>query len=297
MACVPGIYERIFKMISKSLEKQGKLQQILEDEEKYKNATMEKKKEVFKDIHDMLGGNIRLLISGAASLDKSIEEKYRMLGLNLVQGYGLTETSPVVGIGTKKYHKVGSIGKAVPSVSVKIVNPNKDGMGELAVKGNSIMLGYFENEEATKEVMQDGWFLTGDLAKIDEEGYIFICGRKKNVIVLKNGKNIFPEEMEALINKIEGVQESFIYGKQLSDDKENIKINAKIVIDKEVIKETYKIESDTDIYNMISSKIKEINQIMPKYKAIRGFTITEEPLIKTTTNKIKRQANLDLINR
>ena len=245
----------------------------------------------------MLGGNIRLLISGAASLDKSIEEKYRMLGLNLVQGYGLTETSPVVGIGTKKYHKVGSIGKAVPSVSVKIVNPNKDGMGELAVKGNSIMLGYFENEEATKEVMQDGWFLTGDLAKIDEEGYIFICGRKKNVIVLKNGKNIFPEEMEALINKIEGVQESFIYGKQLSDDKENIKINAKIVIDKEVIKETYKIESDTDIYNMISSKIKEINQIMPKYKAIRGFTITEEPLIKTTTNKIKRQANLDLINR
>ena len=170
-------------------------------------------------------------------------------------------------------------------------------MGELAVKGNSIMLGYFENEEATKEVMQDGWFLTGDLAKIDEEGYIFICGRKKNVIVLKNGMNIFPEEMEALINKIEGVQESFIYGKQLSDDKENIKINAKIVIDKEVIKETYKIESDTDIYNMISSKIKEINQIMPKYKAIRGFTITEEPLIKTTTNKIKRQANLDLINR
>ncbi len=297
MACVPGIYERIFKMISKSLEKQGKLQQILENEEKYKNATMEKKKEVFKDIHDMLGGNIKLFISGAASLDKSIEEKYRMLGLNLVQGYGLTETSPVVGVGTKKYHKVGSIGKAVPSVSVKIVNPNKDGMGELAVKGNSIMLGYFENEEATKEVMQDGWFLTGDLAKIDEEGYIFICGRKKNVIVLKNGKNIFPEEMEALINKIEGVQESFIYGKQLSDDKENIKINAKIVIDKEVIKETYKIESDTDIYNMISSKIKEINQIMPKYKAIRGFTITEEPLIKTTTNKIKRQANLDLINR
>ena len=159
------------------------------------------------------------------------------------------------------------------------------------------MLGYYKNEKATKEVMQDGWFLTGDLAKIDDEGYIFICGRKKSVIVLKNGKNIFPEEMESLINKIEGIKESFIYGKQLSDDKEDIKINVQIVFDRDIVKETYKVSTDEEIYKVLADKIKEVNKAMPPYKAIRGISITEKELIKTTTNKIKRQENLNEINK
>lgn len=297
MACVPGIYERIFNIIRKKIEKQGKLQEILENEEKYKNASMNDKKEVFKEIHDMLGSNVKLFISGAASLDSKIEEKYRLLGINLVQGYGLTETSPVVAIGTNKYYKTGSIGKSVPSVDAKIVDANDDGIGELVVKGPSIMLGYYGNEEESKEVLKDGWFYTGDLAKIDEDGYIYICGRKKSVIVLKNGKNIFPEEMENLVNKIEGVNESFVFGKQLSEDKENIKINVKIVFDRERVKDVYKVETDEEIYQAILSKVKEINQTMPKYKAIRGMILTEVPLIKTTTNKIKRQANLDIIEK
>lgn len=297
MACVPGIYERIFMMIRKKIEKQGKLQEILDNEEKYRNASMEKKKEVFKDIHNMLGGKIKLFISGAASLDYNIEEKYRLLGINLVQGYGLTETSPVVGIGNNKYYKTGSIGKAVPSVEVKVVDKNSEGIGELIVKGTTVMLGYYQNEQATNEAIRDGWFYTGDLAKIDDEGYIFICGRKKSVIVLKNGKNIFPEEMENLVNKIEGVKESFIFGKQQSEDKENIKINVKIVFDRKIVKEVYKVENDDDIYKVLLDKIKELNQTMPHYKAIRGLILTEEPLIKTTTNKIKRQANLDAIEK
>ena len=297
MACVPGIYERIFMMIRKKIEKQGNLKEILENEEKYRNAPLEKKKEVFKDIHDMLGGKIKLFISGAASLDYNIEEKYRLLGINLVQGYGLTETSPVVGIGSNKYYKTGSIGKAVPSVEVKVVDKNSEGIGELIVKGPTVMLGYYQNEQATKEAIRDGWFYTGDLAKIDDEGYIFICGRKKSVIVLKNGKNIFPEEMENLVNKIEGVKESFIFGKRQSEDKENIKINVKIVFDREIVKEVYKVENDDDIYKVLLDKIKELNQTMPHYKAIRGLILTEEPLIKTTTNKIKRQANLDEIEK
>lgn len=297
MACVPGVYERIFNMIRKKIEKQGKLQEILENEEKYKNASMNDKKEVFKEIHDMIGSNVKLFISGAAALDSKIEEKYRLLGINLVQGYGLTETSPVVAIGTTKYYKTGSIGKSVPSVDAKIVNANDDGIGELVVKGPSIMLGYYGNEEESKEVLKDGWFYTGDLAKIDEDGYIYICGRKKSVIVLKNGKNIFPEEMENLVNKIEGVNESFVFGKQLSEDKENIKINVKIVFDRERVKDVYKVETDEEIYQAILSKVKEINQTMPKYKAIRGMILTEVPLIKTTTNKIKRQANLDIIEK
>lgn len=296
MACVPAIYERIFKIIRKSLEKKGKLEEILQKEEKYKDASMEEKKKVFSEIHDMLGGNIKLLISGAAALDKNIEEKYRMLGLNLVQGYGLTETSPVIGIGTNENYRLGSIGKAVPHVKAKIINQNDEGIGELIVKGPNVMLGYYQNEEATKEAIKDGWFYTGDLAKIDEDGYIFICGRKKSVIVLKNGKNIFPEEMENLVNRIEGVKESFIFGKPVSEDKDDIKINAKIVFDRDIVREVYNVSDDEqEIYQAIAEKVKEINKTMPPYKAIRGIIITEEPLIKTTTNKIKRQENLKAI--
>jgi len=291
MASVPAIYERLFKIIKKHLEKQGKVEQILKDEEKYKDSSMEKKKEVFKEIHDLLGGNIKLFISGAASLEPSIEEKFRRLGFNMVQGYGLTETSPVVAIGNKKYHKTGSIGKCVPSDEVKLLDINKDGIGELAVKGPNVMLEYYENKEATEKVLKDGWFQTGDLARIDEDGYIFICGRKKSVIVLKNGKNIFPEEMETLINKEDGVEESFIFGKPISKDPNDIKIFVKIVYNKE----GFEGKTETEIKEYFNKKIKSINKTMPHYKAIRGIIISDKPLIKTTTNKIKREKNLEQI--
>ncbi len=297
MASVPAIYERIFKIIRRQLEKQGKVKEILQKEEKYRNCSMEKKKEVFQEIHDMLGGNIKWLISGAASLEPGIEEKYRMLGFNLVQGYGLTETSPVVAMGNKKYYKVGSIGKTIPSVKARIVNENQEGIGELIVQGPNIMLEYFGNKSNTRKALVDGWFYTGDLARMDEEGYIFICGRKKSVIVLKNGKNIFPEEMENLINRIEGIEESFVFGKQMSKDKNDIKIFAKLVYNQEVVENTYKVKEKKEIQQAINEKIKEINKTMPHYKAIKGILLTQEPLIKTTTNKIKRQNNLEQIEK
>ena len=293
---VPAIYESMYKTILKNLEKQGKLETVKKLMEENRNKTMAEKKQIFKDIHNIFGGNIKLFVSGAAALDKEVEFAFRDWGINLCQGYGLTETSPVIGVETDENFRVGSIGKALPHIQARIDDANDEGMGELTVKGPNVMLGYYQDEEATKEVMEkDGWFHTGDLAKIDEDGYIFICGRKKSVIVLKNGKNIFPEEMEALVNKIEGVKESFIFGKRQSEDKEDIKINVKIVFDRDVMKEAYKTQTDEEIKKVLSDKIKEINKIMPKYKAIRGMIITEEPLIKTTTNKIKRQANLDLI--
>ncbi|MCI8383667.1 MAG: AMP-binding protein [Clostridia bacterium] len=297
MASVPAIYERIFKMIKRQVEKQGKLEEILQKEEQYRNENMEKKKQVFKEIHDMLGGNVKLLISGAASLDSKIEEKYRLLGFNLVQGYGLTETSPVISMGNKKYYKTGSIGKTVPSVKAKVINANEEGIGELIVQGPNIMLEYFGNRAETKKAIVDGWFYTGDLARIDEEGYIFICGRKKSVIVLKNGKNIFPEEMENLMNRIEGIEESFVFGKQMSEDKNDIKIFAKLVYNQEIVENTYKVQGEEKIYEVINDKIKEVNRSMPHYKAIKGIILTQEPLIKTTTNKIKRQNNLDQIRK
>ena len=294
-AFVPAIYENMYKNIMKNLEKQGKLEIVEKLMQENKNKTMQEKKEIFKEIHNIFGGNIKLFISGAAALDPEVEEAFRNWGIKLCQGYGLTETAPVIGVETNENFRVGSIGKALPHVEAKIVDANEEGMGELAVKGPNVMLGYYNDEEATKEVLNDGWFRTGDLAKIDEDGYIFICGRKKSVIVLKNGKNIFPEEMEALVNKIEGVKESFIFGKQQSEDKEDIKINVKIIFDREIIKEAYKVEKDEEIYDVLLDKIKDINQIMPKYKSIKGIIISEEPLLKTTTNKIKRQANLEIV--
>ena len=295
---VPAIYESMYKTIMKNLEKSGKLEAVKKLMEENRNKTMAEKKEIFKDIHAVFGGNIKLFVSGAAALDPEVENAFRDWGINLCQGYGLTETSPVIGVETNENFRVGSIGKALPHIQARIDDANDEGMGELVVKGPNVMLGYYGDEEATKEVMEeDGWFHTGDLAKIDEDGYIFICGRKKSVIVLKNGKNIFPEEMEALVNKIEGVTESFIFGKQQSEDKEDIKINVKIIFDRAVMKEAYKAETDEEIRKVLSDKIKEINKIMPKYKAIRGMLISEEPLIKTTTNKIKRQANLEVIEK
>ena len=293
---VPAIYESMYKTILKNLEKQGKLEAVKKLMEENRDKSMAEKKEIFKDIHNIFGGNIKLFVSGAAALDKEVEYAFRDWGINLCQGYGLTETSPVIGVETDENFRVGSIGKPLPHVKARIDDANEEGMGELTVKGPNIMLGYYQDEKATKEVMEDGWFHTGDLAKIDEDGYIFICGRKKSVIVLKNGKNIFPEEMEALVNKIEGVKESFIFGKQQSDDKEDIKINVKIIFDRDTMKEAYKAETDEEIHKVLLDKIKEINKIMPKYKAIRGMKISEEPLIKTTTNKIKRQANLELMS-
>ena len=294
---VPAIYESMHKTIIKNLEKEGKLEAVRKLMEANKDKTMAEKKEIFKDIHNVFGGQIKLFVSGAAALEKEVEEDFRAWGINLCQGYGLTETSPVIGVETNENFRVGSIGKALPHVQAKIEDANDEGMGELVVKGPNIMLGYYNDEEATKEVLEDGWFRTGDLAKIDEDGYIFICGRKKSVIVLKNGKNIFPEEMEALVNKIEGVKESFIFGKQQSDDKDDIKINVKIIFDREIMQEAYKVTTDEEIYEVLAEKVKEVNQIMPKYKAIRGILISEEPLLKTTTSKIKRQANLEVIEK
>ncbi len=292
---VPAIYESMHKTILKNLEKEGKLEAVRKLMEANKDKTMAEKKEIFKDIHNVFGGQIKLFVSGAAALEKEVEEDFRAWGVNLCQGYGLTETSPVIGVETNENFRVGSIGKPLPHIQAKIEDANEEGMGELVVKGPNVMLGYYNDEEATKEVLEDGWFRTGDLAKIDEDGYIFICGRKKSVIVLKNGKNIFPEEMEALVNKIEGVKESFIFGKQQSDDKDDIKINVKIIFDREIMQEAYKVTTDEEIYKVLAEKVKEVNQIMPKYKAIRGILISEEPLLKTTTSKIKRQANLEII--
>lgn len=292
MSAVPAIYEQIYKNMMKQFEKAGILKSLELQMEENKNKSFDEKKKIFNVIYNSLGGHLNYLFCGAASMDPEIEDGYRKLGLELIEGYGLTETSPVIAMENEIVFKLGSVGKLLPSIKAKLINIDKDGMGELVVKGPNVMLGYLDNEEETKKVLNDGWFNTGDLAKIDDEGYIFICGRKKSVIVLKNGKNIFPEEMESILNKINGVKESFIFGKQNSSEKDDIKINAKLVYDMKTIKEIYNIDKEEEIYNIMKEKIKEINKEMPSYKAIKEISLTQTPLIRTTTAKIKRQEEM-----
>lgn len=296
MISVPAVFDIIYKKIIKSIDKKGKLDTVkkgIKLTQALLKVGIDVRKKVFHEIHENLGGKLRLIVAGGAALDPETEKGFNELGFNLCQGYGLTETSPVIAAELTKSKRLGSIGKKLPSYEVKIENPSEDGIGELLAKGPAVMMGYYNNEEATKEnLTEDGWFHTGDLARIDKDGYIYISGRKKNVIVLQNGKNIFPEELETLINKIEGVKESFVFGKP--DDKD-LKICAKIVYDKENIKELYNIAEKDEIENFMWGKMKEINKTMPAYKYIREVIVTEEELIKTTTLKTKRHKELEKI--
>lgn len=293
MISVPVLFENMYKKVMKGIEKQGKLEKVQKGI-KISNFLLkfgiDVRKKIFKEIHDKLGGKVRLFVNGAAALDEETERGFNNLGFKIVQGYGLTETSPVVAAGNDKYTKIGSIGKVFPSVEVKILEPNENGVGEIAVKGDNVMLGYYQNDEANKAAFKEGWFLTGDLGYLDSDDFIHIVSRIKNVIVLKNGKNIYPEELENLVNKISGVKESFVYGKPDKDD--DLKICVKVVYDKEVLKEEANIEGEDNIKEFIWKKIKEINKSMPAYKYMRELTITEEELIKTTTQKVKRHEEI-----
>ena len=296
MISVPILYEAMYKKVMKAIEKKGKLETVKKGV-KISNFLLkfgiDIRKKLFKEIHDTFGGKLRLFVSGGAALDPDTEKGFNELGITMYQGYGLTESSPVIAAEDDKYRRIGSIGKALPSLDVKIDNPDEDGVGELLAKGPSMMLGYYNNEEATKETLKDGWLYTGDLARIDKDGFIFISGRKKFVIVLKNGKNIFPEELEALINKIEGVKESFVYGRP--EDDGDYKIDAKIVYDKENAEEIFGTTDENEIKEKIWQEVKKVNKTMPAYKYIREIRITDKELIKTTTQKVKRAEEIKTV--
>lgn len=296
MISVPILFEAMYKKIMKSIEKKGKLETVKKGI-KISNFLLkfgiDIRRKLFKEIHQNLGGKVRLFVSGGAALDPEAEKGFNDLGVNMYQGYGLTESSPVIAAEDDKYRRLGSIGKAFPSLEVKILEPDEDGIGELVAKGPSIMLGYYNNEEATKETLEGEWLHTGDLARIDKDGYIFISGRKKFVIVLKNGKNIFPEELETLVNKIDGVKESFVYGRPEEDG--DYKICAKIVYDKDMAKEVYGTDDEEELKELIWKEVKKVNKEMPAYKYIRDIVITDKELIKTTTQKTKRAEEIKTV--
>ncbi len=286
--CVPLLIESIYKKVWQEIEKTGQTKKVKFGMKLTKFLLIfgiDIRRKIFKQIIDKLGGKLRYVISGASGLDGEVATGFRNFGIEVVQGYGLTETSPTLIAETPKSYKAGSTGLPIPNVEIKIDNPNEQGIGEILAKGPNVMLGYYENEEATNEVLKDGWFHTGDLGYQDKDGFVFITGRQKNVIVLKNGKNIYPEELETLVNQLPYVAESMVYGKEKNDD---LIVSVKVVYDKEYAKNNWQDKTQEDIEKLIWEDIKKINQTMPNYKHIKNLIVTDEEMIKTTTAKIKR---------
>ncbi len=291
--CVPLLLESMYKKIMKEIEKNGKeklIKRIIPITNFLLKFKIDIRRKVFKDVINSLGGNIRFIVSGASGIDKKVAKGFNDFGILTVQGYGLTETSPVLAAENENCVRYGSIGHPMPNVEIKIDNPNEKGIGEIIAKGPNVMLGYYENEEATNEVIVDGWFHTGDLAYRDKDGYIFVAGRKKNVIVLKNGKNIYPEELEILINDLPYVEESMVFGMPKEDD---LVVSAKIVYNKEFKEKNNYTEEE--LKEKIWQDIKEINEELPTYQHIKNIIVTDEPMIKTTTAKVKRYEEIKKI--
>ena len=286
--CVPLIIEAMYKKIMAQVEKQGKTKTIkfgIKLTRFLLKFGIDIRRKVFKQIIDNLGGSLRFIISGASGIDRKVAEAFNDFGFLTVQGYGLTETAPVLFAENENNIKYGSVGLPLINVEAKIENKNEDGIGEIVAKGPNVMLGYYENKEETDKVLKDGWFYTGDLGYFDKEGFLFITGRKKNVIVLKNGKNIYPEEIEQLISNLSYVSENMVYGKEKDND---LLLSAKIVYNKEYMDEKYPGKTEEELKEIIWKDIKEINKKMPQYKHVKNIVVTDKPMIKTTTAKIKR---------
>ena len=295
MLAVPLLVESLYKKINQSIEKSGKaglVNSMLHLTNALKSVGIDIKRKVFKEIYDNLGGNMRIIVSAAAPIDKKIGKWVQDIGIEFLQGYGLTETAPIAALTPECDPRVGSVGLPVNCAQIKIHNPNENGEGEIWIKSQTLMLGYYEDEEATKEVVHDGWFNSGDIGYQDKDGYVYVTGRSKNVIVTQNGKNIYPEEIELLLSKIPEIQECMVYGKEVEGEKELI-ISVKVIPNMEEIENLHgKDLSEEEIHKIIWNKIKEVNKGLTSYKAIKNLEIKHDEFAKTTTMKIKRYVEL-----
>ena len=292
---VPALIDKMYESVGKGIEKQGKTKTV-ERAKKLANFLLffhiDIRRKLFKDIIAQMGGQLKYIISGGAPLSPAVSKGFTDLGIEIYQGYGLTETSPVLAAENKGHIKAGSIGRPLPAVQVEFKDKDEDGMGELCAKAPNVMIGYYKNEELTNEVIKDGWFHTGDLGYMDKDGYIFLTGRKKDMIVLKNGKKAFPEEIEILLNKIPGVLDSFVFGEPINGDWTDLRIAVQIQYSMKDLSEIHGELTSESVREVIWEQIKEINQTIPHYKRVTDLYLTEEPFIKTTSLKIKRKEQL-----
>lgn len=296
---VPILVENLYKKINANIKKSKKdklVNSMIHVTNALKSANIDIKRKVFSEIYENLGGKLRIIVSAAAPIDYKIGKWVEDIGITFLQGYGLTETAPIAALTPDFNTKVGSAGKAVYCAEIKIDNPNENGEGEIMIKSKTLMLGYYEDEKATKEaITEDGWFYSGDVGYLDKEGFLFITGRSKNVIVTQNGKNIYPEEIELMLSNVKEISECMVYGKEDTESKGNkeLIITAKIIPDYVAIEEIYGAgKTEAEIEKILWEKIKETNRKLTSYKAIKKIEIKKDEFEKTTTMKIKRFAEI-----
>ena len=296
LLAVPLLIENLYKKINENIKKSKKdkvVKSMIHVTNALKTVNVDIKKKVFSEIYDNFGGNLHYIVSAAAPIDGQIGKWLQDIGICFLQGYGLTETAPIAALTPEFDTKVGAAGKPVICAEIKIDNPNENGEGEVLIKSKTLMLGYYENEEATNEVIKDGWFNSGDIGYIDEDGFLYITGRSKNVIVTQNGKNIYPEEIEMLLGNIPEIKECMVYGKE--DEGQELIISAKVIPNMDKIKEKYGANeeyTDERVHEIIWEEIKKVNKKLTSYKAIKNLEIKKDDFEKTTTMKIKRYAEL-----
>ena len=300
LLAVPLLIENLYKKINATIEKSGKaglVNSMIHVTNALKSVGVDIKKKVFSEIYENLGGNLKYIVSAAAPIDAKVGKWVQDIGIIFLQGYGLTETAPIAALTPENEPKVGSAGKAVICAELKIDNPNENGEGEILIKSETLMLGYYEDEEATNEVIKvdengDRWFHSGDVGYLDADGFLYITGRSKNVIVTQNGKNIYPEEIELMLGNVSEIKECMVYGKEVEGQKELV-ISVKVIPNYEEIEAKHgKDLSDEQIHNIIWEQIKEVNHKLTSYKAIKNLEIKKDEFVKTTTMKIKRYAEM-----
>lgn len=291
---VPLIVENMYKKIERQIRKEGKENKIrtgLGLAKFTETFGIKIRRKIFKQVIDGLGGQLRLIICGAAPLTPETSAGMNGFGIATIQGYGLTETSPVLAAERPEDIAFGSVGKPMPSVNIQLFGEDEEGIGEIVARGPNIMMGYLDQPEETAEVLKDGWFYTGDLGRFDEYGNLYITGRKKNVIVMKNGKNIFPEEIEEKISRLPYVAECLVFSREKHND---LVLWTKIVYQEDWLKENK--QSVDQLAEQVRADLGAINDAMPKYKHINHFILSSEPMIKTTTQKVKRLPEIEKIN-
>jgi len=253
------------------------------------------RRKIFSPVHEKLGGRARFLVSGGAGIDAAVVAGFRKMGMEMLQGYGLTECSPIVAVNRDTANRTGSVGPPLPEIEVRIEDPDESGIGEIVVKGPKIMLGYHNAPEATAEVLsRDGWFHTGDYGFLDRDGFLFVTGRKKNVIVAKNGKNVYPEELESKLCRSGLIQECMVFGKESELKGEEIWVvafpNRERLI--EMAEQQGQPLTEEFAVDVVRREIANLNASQAIYKRISNFILRETELPKTTTKKIKRTSTL-----
>lgn len=297
MLVVPALIENLIKKVNKEIGKSGKtklVNYVIKATNLLGSLGWNMKRELLKDIHAALGGKVRIVVSAAAPIDPLVGQRLEDLGIAFLQGYGLTETSPLAALVPYDKRNMASVGIAAECCEIKINEPNEEGIGEVYIKGDNVTRSYYKNEEETKKAITDGWFHSGDLGYMDKDGYLYLTGRSKNLIITGNGKNVYPEELENLINKIPYVNESLVYAKEDPKDKNEQIIAVKVTLDETYLKDKYgeTVPSDSELHDLIWQEIKEINHTLVPYKWVKELEVKKEDFVKTTTMKIKRYEEL-----